>query len=77
MSEHQHGFIRKRSCQTNLLESLEEWIALLDEGKGLDIIYFNYQEAFDTVSHMRLAVKLLAYGIDGRVLEWLKDFLDL
>ena len=77
VSEHQHGFTRKRSCQTNLLESLEEWTALLDEGKGLDIIYLDYQKAFDSVPHMRLAVKLQAYGIDGKVLEWLKDFLEL
>ena len=49
ISEHQHGFVR-RSCQTNLLEALEDWTRTLDEGSALDIVYLDYQKAFDTQS---------------------------
>ena len=75
VSEHQHGFTAKRSCQTNLLEALEEWTAITDEGKGLDIIFLDYQKAFDSVPHRRLLKKLSCYGIKGRILNWVRDFL--
>jgi len=32
----QHGFTKKRSCLTNLLETFEEWTEALDEGYGVD-----------------------------------------
>ena len=75
ISEQQHGFTKGRSCQTNLLESLEDWTDILDEGKGLDIIYLDYKKAFDTVPHRRLFHKLSAYGLKGNILRWLEDFL--
>ena len=42
LTANQHGFVQKSSCLTNLLESLESWIKLLDEGKGLDVLYLDY-----------------------------------
>jgi len=59
------------------LETLEEWTSALDEGYGIDAIYLDYRKAFDTVPHKRLIMKLQNYGIDGRLLNWLKDFLTL
>ena len=32
-------------------------------------------KAFDTESHKRLLVKLLAYGIEGNILNWIKEYL--
>ena len=75
LSDQQHGFTKGRSCQTNLLEALEEWTRWLDEGKSVDIIYLDYQKAFDKVPHRRLIKKLSAYGVRGQVLEWIQDFL--
>ena len=75
LSKHQHGFTRKRSCQTNLLETLEEWTKALDEGYSLDAIYLDYSKAFDTVPHRRLISKLNGYGVKGKVLLWIQDFL--
>ena len=37
ISIHQHGFMKKRSCQTNMLETFEEWTKLIDEGAGMDV----------------------------------------
>ena len=35
----------------------------------------DFKKAFDTVPHQRLLRKLKAYGIIGKVLEWIRDFL--
>ena len=71
----QHGFRSGRSCLTNLLETLENWTAALDEGYGLDVVYLDYRKAFDSVPHERLLLKLTACGIGGRLLRWLRSFL--
>ena len=67
LSKQQHGFTRKKSCQTNLLETLEQWTNALDEGFSLDVVYLDYKKAFDTVPHRRLALKLHGYGIRGKI----------
>ena len=41
----------------------------------IDVIYFDFWKAFDTVPHSRLLLKLVAYGISGNVLNWIKSFL--
>ena len=35
----QHGFVTKKSCFTNLLETYENWTLALDSGHGIDVIY--------------------------------------
>ena len=71
----QHGFMRRKSCLTNLLEYLEVLTKLVDEGHSLDIIYLDFAKAFDKVPHKRLVLKLEAHGISGKVLRWLEDWL--
>ena len=75
LSSRQHGFMKKRSCLTNLLSSLETITSGLDEGSGVDIIYLDYAKAFDTVPHRRLMNKLSAYGIGGSLYKWIEQFL--
>jgi len=75
LSISQHGFVKGRSCLTNLLEAFEAWTRLLDEGHGIDIILLDYCKAFDTVPHRRLLVKLVQLGITGKLLKWIKNFL--
>jgi len=73
--DQQHGFVSGRSCVTQLLVTLELWTELLDSGAPIDVIYWDFQKGFDTVPHQRLLRKLKAYGITGKVLEWIQDFL--
>ena len=70
--ESQHGFVKGKSCLTNLLEFNDYVSKLVDEGSAIDIIYLDFQKAFDKVPHQRLARKLEAYGIEGNVLNWIK-----
>ena len=43
-------------------------------GKQPDLILFS--KAFDKVAHEKLISKLHFYGIRGKTLSWVKDFLD-
>ena len=71
----QHGFVKGRSCQTNILLCLEKWTESLDSNKSVDVAYFDYSKAFDKVSHRLLLIKLKAYGINGRLLAWIEAYL--
>ena len=65
----QHGFLRGRSCLTNLLASLKSWTMALDEGCGLDIIYPDYRKAFDTGPHQNLLLKLRHSGMPEEIVN--------
>ena len=43
----QHGFLKARSCLTNLLCFFEEITKWVDEGSPVDVIYLDFQKAFD------------------------------
>ena len=73
--DEQHGFVPGRSCITQLLCCMEDWTMLLDQGYPIDTIYMDFQKAFDSVPHRRLLAKLKGYGITGRLLKWMEDFL--
>ena len=51
IDKRQHGFLRNRSCNSNLLLFTESIARALHEKIGTDIIYFDFAKAFDTVSH--------------------------
>jgi hypothetical protein len=40
----QHGFVKKRSCLTNLLEFLEFVSSYVDRGFPVDVIYLDFQK---------------------------------
>src|SRR6218665_2486396 len=71
----QHGFTRRRSCLTNLLEFFEEVYEMIDEGKPVDVIYLDFAKAFDKVPHKSLARKLQACGIRRQALTWIQSWL--
>ena len=55
----QHGFIRKKSCFTNLLTTLvQDWTSAVDQGYGVDVAYLDFSKALDSVPHQRLLQKL-------------------
>ena len=71
----QHGFVDKKSCLSNLLETVDSIIDLLESGCPVDLFYFDFCKAFDSVPHYRLLTKLENYGIKGNMLAIINDFL--
>ena len=75
MQNNQHCFVDKKSCLSNLLETVDAVIDLLESGCPVDVFYFDFCKAFDSVPHYRLLTKLENYGIKGSTLAIIKDFL--
>jgi hypothetical protein len=72
----QHGFMKSKSCLTNLLEYLEVLTKLVNEGHAVNVMYLDFAKAFDKVPHRRLLLKMKAHGIEGKVLEWVEAWLN-
>ena len=71
----QHGFLKARSCLTNLLCFLEEITKWVDEGSPVDVIYLDFQKAFDKVPHQRLILKLKSHGMGNSIINWIEQWL--
>ena len=76
LSTRQFGFLGGRSTILQLLTFIDKCVDAISRGNITDVVYLNFQKAFDTVPHKRLMVKLQAYGISGVILNWINAFLD-
>ena len=47
----------------------------IDEGSPVDIVYLDFQKAFDKVSHQLLLLKLKAHGIRDGIIDWIEKWL--
>ena len=47
----------------------------MDEGSPVDIIYLDFQKAFDKVPHQRLILKLKSHGIGISIIKWIEQWL--
>ena len=72
----QHGFMKGRSCLTNLISFYDLVTCLVDEGKAVVLVYLDFSKAFDTVSHSILLQKLAARGLDRYILGWVRNWLE-
>ena len=75
IKDSQHGFMKGRSCLTNLLSFYRSVYEAADNGDSYDIVYLDFSKAFDKVPHQRLLDKVRAHGIDGKVLGWIKSWI--
>jgi hypothetical protein len=73
--ENQHGFRSKHSCETQLLQSLNDWCEILDKKSSTDVIFLDISRAFDVVSHPHLLYKLQNMGISSTMCSWVSAFL--
>ena len=71
----QHGFIRGKSCTSNLLEVLDHVGSLLDDEKQVDMIYKGMSKAFDKVNHGCPLQKFHEFGFGDRLLQWFSSYL--
>ena len=77
LSPAQHGFLVGRGCLSNLLETIDCITFALAHGHNVDVILLDFAKAFDKVSHRKLLHKLRAYGVGGKLLDWISDFLTM
>ena len=71
----QHGFLSSHSTGSQLLECVNDWTDAAERGCCTDVCYIDFSYAFYSVSLPKLVQKLVAYGISGNCIEWLKSFL--
>lgn len=71
----QHGFMRRRSTTSNLACFTSYLLKNTDRGGQVDVIYTDFEKAFDRVDHVILLNKLFRLGIRGDLLRWIKSYL--
>ena len=71
----QHGFLKARSCLTNLLCFFDEITKWVDDGSPVDVICLEFQKAFDKVPHQRLILKLKSHGMGNSIINWIEQWL--
>ena len=71
----QHGFRKRRSCESQLLTTVQDLASGLDNQQQMDAILLDFSKAFDKVPHQRLLMKLEHYGATRTTLQWIRSFL--
>lgn len=71
----QHGLLSAASTTLLLLDCLIGWTSALNEGKSVDLIYFDLSKAFDKVHHVKLLQKLKHLVVAGNLLQWVESYL--
>ena len=71
----QHGFRRRRSCETQLIITSHDLAAILNRHSQADVAVLDFAKAFDKVPHHRLLPKLKDFNLDNKVIAWIESFL--
>ncbi len=72
----QHGFVNDRSCTTQMIPFTDDLALALNNMSRMDVIYFDFAKAFDSVSHDLILHKLKCqYNINGLMLRFVKEYL--
>ena len=75
LTDHQHGFRKGRSCETQLALTIDDLARSLNSQGQTDMIIMDFSKAFDCVPHQRLLNKIHHYGVRGPLHAWLASFL--
>lgn len=72
--EQQHGFIKGRSTTSNLGVFVSDVLKGMELHAQVDVIYTDFEKAFDRVDHVILLRKLQELGIQGDLLRWVQSY---
>ncbi len=75
MNPGQHGFRAGHSCLSQLIEHQENIVESLERGSNVDVVYLDFEKAFDKVDHGVLLHKIRDLGITGTLGKWIHSFL--
>ena len=65
LADSQHGFRKKRSCESQLIRTINDLAKGMNDKTQVDAILLDFAKAFDKVPRKRLLLKLDHYGIRG------------
>ena len=71
----QSAYRKRHSTETVLCSVVDDLLKRADDGTCSILILLDLSAAFDTVVHELLIKDLKAIGIEGRVLQWFKNYL--
>ena len=74
-SNKQFGFMNGRSTTLQLMHYLDKCVESVAQGRVVDVIFFDFQKAFDMVPHKKLLCKINSFGIRGKLLRWIENFI--
>ena len=63
----QHGFREKRSCETELIEPVEELGRKLSHGHQVDLVLLDFSKAFDKVNHLNSFLNFLLTALKEKL----------
>ena len=75
LTDAQHGFCKLRSCEGQLIVTIDDLAKGLNDKSQIDMILLALSRAFDKVPHKCLVLKIQNYDITETVLDRIKDFL--
>ena len=76
IKENQHGFLKSKSCATNLLHFTDFVSKCFDRKSQTHVIYTDFRRAFDSVPHELLLLKLRSqFGIENNMFYWFQSYL--
>ena len=75
LTDCQHGFRARRSCEIQLLTLVHELAETVDTERQMELVILDFSKTFDRVPHRRLLEKLNHYGIREQTHGWIKSFL--
>ena len=74
LTEIQFRFRKKRSCDSQLLITVDDPTRGLQDKQQIDAVLLDFSKAFDRVPHERLLLKIHHYGLRGQLLSWIRYF---
>jgi len=74
-NNNQYGFLKGRSTMLQLLRIMDEWTECLESGRQMNVIYADFEKAFDKVCHKLLIHKLRYYKVNESVVPCIESFL--
>jgi len=75
LCDEQHGFHHRRSCESQLISTIDDFSSCLNDGGQCDVLFLDFSKVFDRVSRSYLLYKLNCYGIRDPLLKWFELFL--
>ncbi|KAJ7424497.1 RNA-directed DNA polymerase from mobile element jockey-like protein [Willisornis vidua] len=70
----QHGFMRRKSCLSNLICFYDKVTHLADQGKPADVILRDFNKAVYIVSHRILLDKMSSPQLDKHLMWWVSNW---